>query len=961
VSVEFLRNILHELREKFSKVTSLDEISQIAASFIGETFGCSTTRVTIILSPSLRGRDGFDSNSTAIEQENTDQTRQSYSGVWERNKEIGRGAGKPLFNDSDLSSLPTLFISDVRRSAIAAELLERLTQDGVLSAAVIPIFSERQIIGWIELRYREKYYRFRRDDSLTLEQIAEYIGLFVERYTASTTRAPVQREFELRYKRLAEYGNIVIIRTDATYQVVEVLGNIERLLGVTSGEMMKSPKVWESLIFPADLRRLTLKILRLKDRRIAVSEEVRVVNRQSSSVKWLLLKAVPIYDQSNRFSGWEGFGIDITDKREAEDQLMIERRRLEALYELSRTLQLNLDPAIVTLKALNSLISATSSDAGFGALLDSTNQRLEIVATEGLSEEFIAEANAQINRRGLVRVAVEQREAMLIPDIQEEPRAAKEAVKREGLRSAMIVPFTFEGEVLGVLVIYRKRAAKFSAIDFEMVSAAANQIGLSARQAEIYGQEKHQAAVISSLYNLIHEVSKHYSPKEVASRALAILQREIPCKRMWLGLMNEQGSHVVGQAGFGPGVTSQLINIQIELALRHDFFDQAIKTRAPIVVEEGSSMECSGLNRIMQRLKPGLFIVVPLLSAARVVGILVAEPILPSAFLAQKKIPLIARMGNEIASVVLARRFEARMAEANKMRMAGLLAAGVAHNFNNLMMAILGQIDLLKSKLPESQALNSSTRMIVEAVKKGSVLTKQLLAFSATSPEQPKIVSINDILNESKDIYPSVLGSNINFQLVLEPEAPLVRCDASQIQQVVTNLLVNAKDALAEKSEGSEVILRTATVNLRSGEIDPELSPGQYLRIDIEDNGIGMEADKLARCFEPFFTTKNADNESGVGIGGTGLGLSSAYAILRNHGGLITVSSEFREGSTFSLYLPAIQESVSKSALESQTTSEQISGAANQPEASESINVTEKIDETKSVIVPNNKPTYNIH
>ena len=474
-------------------------------------------------------------------------------------------------------------------------------------------------------------------------------------------------------------------------------------------------------------------------------------------------------------------------------------------------------------------------------------------------------------------------------------------------------------------MLYSRRRGKYSLADFDLVAAAASQIGLASRQARNYAHEKRQASALAALYQLTHEVSKHLTPRDVAHHAFPIMQRELACKRMWMGVLNEQGTHIVGQGGFGPGIRGPILNIQIELDLRHDFFDEALRSRQPVIVHQGTPMECSGLNRIIQKLTPGTFVVVPLVSVGRVVGVIVAEPLIPSQFLAQSKIALLQSMANEIATVILARRFEARMAETNKMKMAGLLASGVAHNFNNLLQAIMGQASLLEMQVTKDSPIYASSRMIVTATERGATLIKQLLAFSAQGSNEPKKLSMNELLEESKDIYRSVVGPEIAFELKLATELPLIRGDYSQIQQAITNLLINAKEAMHGKI-GGIVKISTAMVRLHSGEVDPDLAPGVYVRVDIEDTGIGMDQERQSRCFEPFYTTKAPDAGTGLGFGGIGLGLSTAYAILKNHDGIITVSSELGEGSTFSLFIPArsVSESVSESDSEEEKIDEEV-------------------------------------
>ena len=215
--------------------------------------------------------------------------------------------------------------------------------------------------------------------------------------------------------------------------------------------------------------------------------------------------------------------------------------------------------------------------------------------------------------------------------------------------------------------------------------------------------------------------------------------------------------------------------------------------------------------------------------------------------------------------------------------------------------------------------------MIVTATERGATLIKQLLAFSAQGSNEPKKLSMNELLEESKDIYRSVVGPEIAFELKLATELPLIRGDYSQIQQAITNLLINAKEAMHGKI-GGIVKISTAMVRLHSGEVDPDLAPGVYVRVDIEDTGIGMDQERQSRCFEPFYTTKAPDAGTGLGFGGIGLGLSTAYAILKNHDGIITVSSELGEGSTFSLFIPArsVSESVSESDSEEEKIDEEV-------------------------------------
>jgi len=261
-------------------------------------------------------------------------------------------------------------------------------------------------------------------------------------------------------------------------------------------------------------------------------------------------------------------------------------------------------------------------------------------------------------------------------------------------------------------------------------------------------------------------------------------------------------------------------------------------------------------------------------------------------------------MANEMATAMMAGRFENKMSEALRMRMAGLLASGVAHNFNNLLQAILGQVALIEMQTPKGSPILESSQTITEAAKRGASLVSQLLNF-ATNPSATKTpTSMGDLVRSSHDLYQSLVGKRIVFSVEADSEdASTVLIDSSQIQQVITNMLVNAKEAV-EKSTEARVSLAVRRVTVRTGELSPDVSPGPFIRVDVTDNGVGMTTEQQARCFEPFFTTKNIDQGTGVGLSGSGLGLSAAYSIVRQHDGVITVHSTPGHGSTFSVYLP---------------------------------------------------------
>ena len=591
-------------------------------------------------------------------------------------------------------------------------------------------------------------------------------------------------------------------------------------------------------------------------------------------------------------------------KRLNEEEITAQRSRIQALYEVARSLVINLDPAVVTLKGLKALIRATKSDSGLGCFYDETTGKLELVAAEGLSQDYIDKVVGVIEGgKSLVRYAVENKQGMLIDNVQEDPRAASDIARKEGLESTIVIPLIFESQVLGAIVTFCKERNSYVEEDFDLVAAACSQIALALKQAETYQAERESAESVGTLYRLSHELAKVMAPEDIASHAFPIIQEELSCKRMWLGIINEQGTHLVGKGGFGPGIRKGVVDIQVELDLQHDFLDEAIQTKRAVIVETDQKMECSGLTRLVNRLELGSIVIVPLVSLGQVVGVFIVEPSLGSRVFIERKLGLLSNMASEMGSVIIARRFEARMAEADKMRMAGLLASGVAHNFNNMLQAVMGQASLIEMQLPADSNLSESARTIIDSASKGASLIKQLLSFSVDSSSEREIIRIDKMLKDSNEFYKSVVGGNILLEIQVEDDIPPINADYSGVQHALTNLVVNAKEAVLSGG-GSYVRINASVVRIRSGEVDPELSPGRYVRIDVEDDGIGLDEEQLARCFEPFYTTKNVDTSTGIGFEGSGLGLSSAYSIIRQHDGIVKVRSVPEEGTVFSLYIP---------------------------------------------------------
>jgi two-component system cell cycle sensor histidine kinase/response regulator CckA len=242
---------------------------------------------------------------------------------------------------------------------------------------------------------------------------------------------------------------------------------------------------------------------------------------------------------------------------------------------------------------------------------------------------------------------------------------------------------------------------------------------------------------------------------------------------------------------------------------------------------------------------------------------------------------------------------EIQIAQSQKMQAVGQLAGGVAHDFNNLLTAMIGFCDLLLMRFRPGDPSFADIMQIKQNANRAANLVRQLLAFSRQQTLQPRILDITDVLVELSHLLRRLIGENIELNVVLGRDLGLVKVDQGQLEQVIINLAVNARDAMPS---GGTLTIRTDNVNqsaaLRRG---PEIMPaGQYISIEVSDTGIGIPKSNLARIFEPFFSTKEIGS-------GTGLGLSTVYGIVKQTGGFVFVDSAPGKGATFQIYLPRHQ------------------------------------------------------
>jgi PAS domain S-box-containing protein len=563
----------------------------------------------------------------------------------------------------------------------------------------------------------------------------------------------------------------------------------------------------------------------------------------------------PIRDEKGQITGTVLVFHDISDRKKAEAEI---RRRNKELILLNRIISASAaepNPEAILETACRALALAFDLPQAAAGLIDKGTMSAMVIAEYRAEESLISVGEVlPIRANPMVQFLLTHKAPLIVNQVDNNSglNSIQGLMSRSGLASLLVIPLIIEGEVVGCLSLGADEPRPFTPDEVSLAWNAADQVALALARSQL-AQTHHR------LTTAIEQAAESV----IITDAAGAITYVNPAFEQISGYSQAE---VIGRS-FGFLEDDDLAAFTFEK------------------IWGAIDREGSWCGRLVNKKSDGSHYTVDTTIT-----------------------PVRGENGDTVNYVALQRditrelQLEQQFHQSQKMEAIGQLAGGVAHDFNNLLTAINGFAELTQFQLEEDDPLQECVGKILFAGKRAADLVRQLLAFSRKQVIQPSVLELNDVVSELDKMLKRIIGEHIQVRTVLPSDLWLVKADPTQIEQIIINLAVNARDAMPS---GGQLTLETGNVVLDEtyADLHLEAEPGDYVMLAVGDTGVGMSREVAAHIFEPFFTTKEIGK-------GTGLGLATVYGIVQQSGGHIWVYSEEGQGTTFKVYLPRANQQV---------------------------------------------------